>query len=115
MGGTKRVLEVARASYDAGEYRWVATLLNNLVFAQPDNGEARELLAKTYDQLGYQAESGPWRNFYLTGALELRQGANKVVYPLNVSAQVLDMTGLEELLDLLAVQIDGEKLSLIHI
>lgn len=109
MGGTKRVLEVARASYDAGEYRWVATLLNNLVFAQPDNGEARELLAKTYDQLGYQAESGPWRNFYLTGALELRQGANKVVYPLNVSAQVLDMTGLEELLDLLAVQIDGEK------
>ena len=109
MGGTKRVLEVARSSYDAGEYRWVATLLNNLVFAQPDNGEARELLAKTYDQLGYQAESGPWRNFYLTGALELRQGANKVVYPLNVSAQVLDMTGLEELLDLLAVQIDGEK------
>lgn len=109
MGGTKRVLEVARASYDAGEYRWGTTLLNNLVFAQPDNGEARELLAKTYDQLGYQAESGPWRNFYLTGALELHQGANKVVYPLNVSAQVLDMTGLEELLDLLAVQIDGEK------
>lgn len=109
MGGAANVLKIARASYESGDYRWVATLLNNLVFAEPGNKEARELLAETYDQLGYQSESGPWRNFYLTGALELRQGANKQVYPLNVTSEVLAMTDLEELLDLLAVQIDGEK------
>lgn len=109
MGGAENVLKVADNAYEAGEYRWVATLLNNLVFAEPGNKEARELLAKTYDQLGYQSESGPWRNFYLTGAWELRHGANKTVYPLNVTAEVLNMTGLEELLDLLAVQINGEK------
>ncbi len=109
MGGAENVLKVARASYNNGEYRWVSTLLNNLVFADPKNKEARELLAKTYDQLGYQSESGPWRNFYLTGALELRQGTNKTVYPLKVTADVLNMTDSEELLDLLAVQINGEK------
>jgi alkyl sulfatase BDS1-like metallo-beta-lactamase superfamily hydrolase len=62
---------VAKASYAKGEYRWVATLLDNLVFAEPENKEARQLLADTYSQLGYQAESGPWRNFYLTGAQDL--------------------------------------------
>ena len=109
MGGAEKVLEIAHTSYEAGEYRWVATLLNNLIFAEPDNRQARELLANTYDQLGYQAESAPWRNFYLTGALELRQGANKKIYPLNITAEVLNMTDLEELLDLLAVQVNGEK------
>ena len=109
MGGAKKVLKIAQASYDAGEYRWVATLLNNLVFAQPDNKPARELLAKTFDQLGYQAESGPWRNFYLTGAQELRQGANKEVHPMNSTPETLALLGLGDLLDLLAIQIDGEK------
>lgn len=109
MGGVENVLKIARSAYDAGEYRWGATLLNNLVFARPDNKEARELLAKTYDQLGYQSESGPWRNFYLTGALELREGANKSIYPINITAEMLSMTDEEELFDLLAVQIDGEK------
>ncbi|MFR7824465.1 MAG: alkyl sulfatase dimerization domain-containing protein [Odoribacter splanchnicus] len=61
------MLEVAKASYAKGEYRWVATLLDNLVFAEPEKKQARQLLSDTYSQLGYQAESGPWRNFYLTG------------------------------------------------
>ena len=71
IGGAEKVLEVARASYDKGDYRWVATLLDHLVFAEPQNMEARRLLANTYTQLGYQAESGPWRNFYLTGTRDL--------------------------------------------
>ena len=71
IGGADKVLEVAKVSYAKGEYRWVATLLDNLVFAEPENKEARQLLADTYTQLGYQAESGPWRNFYLTGARDL--------------------------------------------
>ncbi len=73
MGGQNKVLRNAKASYRKGEYRWTATLLNHAVFADPDNKSARKLLAKAYDQLGYQAESGPWRDFYLTGAMELRQ------------------------------------------
>jgi len=74
MGGAEAVRQRARAAFDAGEYRWAATLLDHLVFAIPDDAAARELLARAYDQLGYRAESGPWRDFYLTGAHELRHG-----------------------------------------
>lgn len=72
MGGPKKLLKMAKADFDKGNYRWVATAVNHLVFADPNNMQARYLLADTYEQLGYQAESGPWRNFYLTGARELR-------------------------------------------
>jgi len=71
MGGADAVLEKAQASYANGEYRWVATVLNHLVFAEPGNKAARRLLARTYRQLGYQAEAGPWRDFYLAGAQDL--------------------------------------------
>ena len=74
MGGADAILEKAKESYDKGEYRWVAEVLNHLVMAKPDHIAARALLADCCEQLGYQAESGPWRNFYLTGALELRNG-----------------------------------------
>jgi alkyl sulfatase BDS1-like metallo-beta-lactamase superfamily hydrolase len=74
MGGAESVLTLARASFSKGEYRWTAELLNHLVFTDAENLEARQLLANTYDQLGYQAESAPWRDVYLSGALELRQG-----------------------------------------
>lgn len=60
-------------------YRWLAELLDQLVFADPGNGDARALLANVYDQLGYQAESGPWRDFYLSGAYELRHGPEGTV------------------------------------
>lgn len=78
MGGADQVLSNAQKAFDQGEYRWVAELLNHLVFAEPDNQAARTMLANTYDQLGYQAESGPWRDVYLTGAYELRHGAPEV-------------------------------------
>ena len=74
MGGAEKVLLAAQLAFDQGEYRWVAELLNKLVFADPGNDKARALLAKTYDQLGYQSESAPWRDNYLTGAYELRHG-----------------------------------------
>lgn len=74
MGGAKQVLERAHADFKKGEYRWVAQVLDHVVFADPSNQEARELEADALEQLGYQAESGPWRNFYLTGAKELREG-----------------------------------------
>jgi len=74
MGGRDEVLRKGREAVARGDYRWAAMLLDHLVFAEPDDRDARELLARAYDQLGYQAESGPWRDVYLTGALELRQG-----------------------------------------
>jgi alkyl sulfatase BDS1-like metallo-beta-lactamase superfamily hydrolase len=74
IGGAAAVKQRARAALAAGEYRWAATLLDHLVFAGPDDAEAKELLASAYDQLGYQAESGVWRSAYLTGAQELRRG-----------------------------------------
>lgn len=74
MGGADAVLGKAKIAYDEGDYRWVAEVVNHLVFAQPGSSEAKELLAQAYEQLGYQAESGPWRDAYLTGAYELRNG-----------------------------------------
>ncbi len=78
MGGAQAVLERARADFARGEYRWVAQALDHVIFADPSNREARELEADALEQLGYQAESGPWRNFYLTGARELREGGFKL-------------------------------------
>tara|TARA_B100001540_G_scaffold250646_1_gene226669 strand:+ start:25 stop:2052 length:2028 start_codon:yes stop_codon:yes gene_type:complete len=109
MGGAEAVLARARADFDAGDYRWVAELLNHLVFAQPDNRAARELLARTYDQLGYQAESGPWRDVYLSGALELRQGPPSAGIGIANAADLLRQTPLEEFFKVVAVMVDGQK------
>ena len=74
MGGADAVVTKAKDSFDAGDYRWVAEVLNHVVMADPEHIAGRALLADTLEQLGYQSESGPWRNFYLCGALELRNG-----------------------------------------
>lgn len=71
-GGADALMAKAQIAYDAGEYRWAAELVNHLVFADANHQAARELLAQCYEQMGYQSESGPWRDVYLTGALELR-------------------------------------------
>lgn len=76
MGGAAAVLDTARQAFAAGDYRWSAQLLNHLVFAEPDNRAALELQADTLEQLGYQSENATWRNIYLSGAQELRQGVN---------------------------------------
>jgi len=74
MGGSQKVIDLAREEFKAGDYRWVAQVMNHVVFAEPDNQAARELAADALEQLGYQAESAIWRNHYLTGAFELRNG-----------------------------------------
>ncbi|MDL2307270.1 MBL fold metallo-hydrolase [Desulfovibrio sp. OttesenSCG-928-C06] len=81
MGGTQAVLDKARTAYDNGEYRWAAELLDHLVRAFPDDEAGRALLADCYEQLGYQAEAAPWRNIYLTGAMELRNGIKRAPLP----------------------------------
>ena len=67
MGGADAVLDRARASFAEGDYRWVVEVVNHVVFADPDNEAARLLQADALEQLGYQSESGPWRDFYLRG------------------------------------------------
>ena len=81
LGDTDEVLRKAKEDFDKGEYRWVAEVTNVLVFADPENEAARLLCADAFEQLGYQSESGIWRNAYLSAALELREGnqAGKVV------------------------------------
>jgi len=74
MGGAEQVLSKARQAFDEGDYRWVAQLTNHLVFAEPDNADARQLQADALEQLGYQSENATWRNAYLSGAQELRDG-----------------------------------------
>ncbi len=74
LGGAEAALEKARRDYEKGEYQWVAQLTKELVFADPGNEEAKALCADALEQLGYQAESGTWRNVYLSGAMELREG-----------------------------------------
>ena len=74
LGDVDEVLRMAKNDYDNGEYQWVAEVTNVIVFADPANTAARLLCADALEQLGYQAESGPWRNAYLSAALELRNG-----------------------------------------
>ena len=74
LGNVDEVLRMAKADFDAGEYQWVAEVTNVIVYADPANEAARLLCADALEQLGYQSESGPWRNAYLTAALELRHG-----------------------------------------
>lgn len=78
LGDIEEVLLKAKADFDAGEYRWVAEVTNTIIFADPQNKAARLLCADAMEQLGYQAESGPWRNAYLTAAQELRYGNSSI-------------------------------------
>jgi alkyl sulfatase BDS1-like metallo-beta-lactamase superfamily hydrolase len=111
MGGAEAVLAKAREDFAAGAYRWVAQVVNHVVFADPGNTEARELQADALEQLGFQAESGAWRNFYLSGAQELRRptpqpgtgrgGAGR--------SPLLQAMTVEMVFDLLGVRLDGPR------
>lgn len=109
MGGSAAVLERAQQSYEQGDYRWVAEVVNHVVFAEPDNLQARGLLAKAYDQLGYQAESGPWRDIYLTGAYELRHGAPETGASTDDAQAVIRRIPSEMFFEVMAVALNGER------
>ena len=108
-GGPEALLGKARAAFDAGDYRWVAEVVNHLVFADPDNEAARALQADALEQLGYQAESGPWRAFYLTGAQELRSRRPKPQTPRQAAMAQLPRLPGAMLLDSLSVRLNGPK------
>jgi alkyl sulfatase BDS1-like metallo-beta-lactamase superfamily hydrolase len=108
-GGAEALLDKARHAFERGEYRWVAELVNHLVFAEPGNAEARGLQADALEQMGYQAESGPWRAFYLSGALELRNPRAPSETPRQGAAGQLRALPADALLESLSVRLNGER------
>ena len=107
LGGADAAVAKARGYLDDGDLRFAAELANHVVFAQPDHTAARDLLAHVYERLGWGAECGPWRNFFLTGASELRQGVTPT--PMKVSSGITRALTVPQLFDAVAVRIDGPK------
>lgn len=106
-GGADGLLAAGRAAFEAGDYRWVAELVNHLVFTDPLNVPARELQADALEQLGYQAESATFRNAYLTGAQELRNGS--LPRGDSMKRSMLAAMTIEQLLDATAVRLQAES------
>ena len=108
MGGVDRVVEIAREAFDAGDFRWAATLLDHAMFTDDSNTGARELYADTLEQMGYGAECATWRNFFLSGATELRDG--NFGTPVNTtSPSMLSQLTPEQMFDILAISINGPR------
>jgi alkyl sulfatase BDS1-like metallo-beta-lactamase superfamily hydrolase len=114
MGGPAAVLAKARESFEAGDYRWVAEVVNRVVFAEPDNAEARELQADALEQLGYGAENATWRNFFLMGARELREGISGTPTAA-APPDVLANLGVAQLLDAMAIRLNGPRAAEHHL
>ncbi len=115
MGGAEAILSRAKADFDKGEFRFVAQALSHLVFAEPDNEKARAMLADTFEQLGYAAESTTWRNAYLFGAQELRHGMPKTPPRPPMPRETLAALRTEQLWDVLGVRLNGPKAEGKHI
>ena len=106
-GGEGKAVEAARATFAKGEYRWAAEVLNNVVLANSGNADAKELLARTYEQLGFAAESATWRNSYLTAATELRNGPPKNGVNRAFLVDALMQTPIERFFEAMAAGLDG--------
>ncbi len=108
MGGADAIVTKAAVSFAAGDYRWVAQVLNHVMMAQPQHVAARTMLADAYEQLGYQAESAPWRNFYLCGAMELLEGmlAGAINRP---ASGVADSMPLYDVFKMVAIRVNAGK------
>ena len=109
MGGAEVAIRRAREDFAKGEYRWVAEVMSQVVFADPTNPDARQLGADALEQLGYQAESATWRNAYLLGAFELRQHQPNIVARSAVSPDVVRAMSIDLFFDYLSVRLNGPK------
>ncbi len=108
MGGIDRVVELARTAYDEGDFRWAATLLDYAVFTDAGHGAATALYADTLEQLGYGSENGTWRNFFLSGATELREGNFGTPISTNAPAIIAQLTP-EQVFDAIAITVNGPR------
>lgn len=109
MGGANNILLQAKKAFNKGEYRWVAEILNHLIFAQPENDKAKYLQADTLEQLGYQAENAGWRNSYLAAAFELRHGIPKSAKATKAGPDIIKAMNSELIFDFLGVRLNTEK------
>ncbi|HDC4612362.1 TPA: MBL fold metallo-hydrolase [Enterobacter cloacae] len=109
MGGEKKVYQQAKQAADSGNYRWAAQLLNHLIFANPDNKQAKDLQADIFTQLGYQSENAIWRNEYLSGAKELRDGVPVLPVASTLDSDLTANIEPEALLDYMGVMLNGPK------
>ncbi|BBX20653.1 MBL fold hydrolase [Mycolicibacter terrae] len=108
LGGLDRVVELAGKAFDDGDFRWAATLLDHAVFTDTDHAGARRLYADTLEQLAYGSENATWRNFFLSGATELRSGVFGT--PVQVTSMaLLSQLSPEQLFDSLAIRVDGPR------
>ncbi|MFF1540792.1 alkyl/aryl-sulfatase [Microbacterium sp. NPDC058269] len=107
-GGIDRIVSAAQAAYEDGDFRWAATLLDHAIFTEPENTAVRELYAATLEQLAYGAENGTWRNFYMSGATELRTGNFGTPTTTNAPEIMAQLTA-EQLFDSVAISVDGPR------
>jgi linear primary-alkylsulfatase len=108
MGGIDRVIELARGAFDTGDFRWAATLLDHAIFTDSDHTAARALYADTLEQLAYGAENATWRNFFMTGATELRNGNVGTAVQVGSPTMLSQLTP-EQIFDSLAIRVDGPR------
>ncbi len=109
MGGADAVVEQAKGYFDDGDLRFAVELLNHVVFAAPDHAAARALLADTYDRLGWGAENGTWRNFYLMGAYELRHGIQASALKAAAAPDMVSALSIDQLFDSIAIRVNGPR------
>src|SRR5262249_15898321 len=110
MGGAGAVIARARADFQSGNYRWVATVMNRVVISQPSNTQARYLAADAFEQLGYLAEAAPWRNAYLVAAQELRRAVRSEARPVPaIGPQVLHAMPIADVFDYLGTRVNGPR------
>jgi len=109
MGGAEKIMAKGKALYDEGEYLYAVEILNKLVFAEPNNQAAKDLLADVYEQLGYQKESPSVRNSFLAGAYELRNGIPKGASPKGSGPDMIRAMSTDLWLDFLGIRLDGSK------
>ncbi|MGW4479987.1 alkyl/aryl-sulfatase [Rhodococcus triatomae] len=108
FAGADNILAEGRRAIDDADYRWAVEILHKLVFAQPDNTEAKNLQADAYEQMGYQAEGPQWRGIFLSAALELREGVKPMPFTTASKDTILGMP-IDILFDFVAVHVDGPK------
>ena len=109
FGGADVVISKAQEYIDGGDLRFAAELLNHVVFADESNTRARELLAGVYERLGYGAENGTWRNFYLQGAYELRHGVQAAALSSARSPEMAGALDVGQLFDSVAIRVNGPR------
>lgn len=109
MGGSGPIMAKGKALYDEGKYRHAQEILNKLVYAEPQNQEAKDLLADVFEQIGYQKESPSVRNSFLAAAYELRNGIPEGATPSTSGPDVVEAMSTELWLDFLAIRLDSSK------